>query len=115
MRAIRTTVVVGFLVSAFWAGSAAAVEVSLPHKGIQLAANQELAGGKTWKQGGFLLVHGTMAHGRMELIAAVQKLLKEKGHSSLAINLGFNIDKRKGMLDCAATHTHTNADAYCPT
>lgn len=111
MRAIRATALVGLLVSAFWAASAAAAEVSLSHKGIQLIAKQELAVGKTWKQGGFLLVHGTMAHGQMELIATVQKLLKEKGHSSLAINLGFNIDRRRGMLDCAATHTHTNTDA----
>lgn len=111
MQAIRAMAVVGLLVSAFWAASAAAAEVSLSHKGVQLVAKQELADGKTWKQGGFLLVHGTMAHGQMELIAAVQKLLKEKGHSSLAINFGFNIDKRKGMLDCAVTHTHTNTDA----
>lgn len=111
MRAIRMTAVAGLFVSAFSAASATAEEVSLSHKGIQLVARQELAGGKTWKQGGFLLVHGTMAHGRMELIAAVQNLLKEKGHSSLAVNFGFNIDKRKGMLDCAVTHTHTNTDA----
>lgn len=94
-----------------WGTPAGAVEtVKLPYKGIHLLGFQELAPGKTWRDGGFLLVHGTLAHGRMEIIAAIQGLLKEKGHSSLAVNLGFNVDDRQGMLDCKIDHTHLNTD-----
>jgi hypothetical protein len=79
---------------------------------ITLMADWETAGNKSFdKKPVFLILHGTMAHNKMELIAASQKLLKDKGFASLAITLGLNVDKRKGMMPCDVTHTHRRSDA----
>lgn len=58
-----------------------------------------------------LLVHGTLAHHGMELIASLQDLLAERGYGSLAVTLGLGIDDRRGMLDCGVTHAHRHTDA----
>ena len=91
------------------AGGAAAEEVTLEYRGLTLNANLETVEGA---DGGMvMLVHGTLAHNRMEIIATLQELLAERGLGSLAITLGLGIDDRHGMYDCAAPHAHAVADA----
>ena len=87
-----------------------AVEVTLAHGGLTLNANLEKTA--SWPAGPVvLIVHGTLAHNGMELIAGLQPLLAAKGLSSLAINLGLGVDNRHGMYDCATPHRHRHVDA----
>jgi len=79
--------------------------------GLTLNANIELADGKTMADGLVLLTHGTLAHNKMEVIANLQKLLAERGVSSLAPNLSLGVDNRTGMYDCAVPSTHKHTDA----
>lgn len=91
---------------------AAAEEVSTRHQGRTLKALLEQADGRSLNDGVILMVHGTLAHGRMEIMSALQDNLKARGFSSLAINLSFNVDRRPfAMHDCKRPQTHTNADA----
>lgn len=48
----------------------------------------------------FLIIHGTWAHNQMEIIAALQALLEERGITSLAPTLSLGVDDRKGFLPC---------------
>lgn len=88
-----------------------AKEVSLPYKGSQLNANLELVANSKLADGVVLITHGGLGHYGMEVIAYMQKLLKDRGYNSLAINLSLGINNRHGMYDCAITHRHTNSDA----
>ncbi len=88
-----------------------AERVNLIYKGLGVSANLQLAAGKSLADGVALITHGTLGYGGMEIIAAMQNLLKERGMSSLAITLSLGIDNRKGMYDCAVTHTHKHTDA----
>jgi len=58
-----------------------------------------------------LLVHGTLAHNGMEIIASLQELLADEDLNSLAINLSLGIDDRHGTYDCAVPHQHKHQDA----
>lgn len=89
-------------------GGAAAEEVSLEYRGLTLNANLEAVDGS---DGMLLLVHGTLAHKDMEIIATLQALLAERGLSSLAITLGLGLNDRRGMYDCASPHRHAMTDA----
>jgi pimeloyl-ACP methyl ester carboxylesterase len=89
-----------------------AKEITIRHKGLTLNANLELAAGNVPADGVILITHGGLAHREMEIITYVQNLLvKEKGYSTLAINLSLGVDNRHGMYDCKATHRHRNDDA----
>lgn len=89
-----------------------ATEVTLENgQGQTLAANLELADGKTVEDGVVLLTHGTLAHNQMEIIAALQAALKDRDISSLAPTLSLGVSKRTGMYDCKVTHTHKHSDA----
>jgi dienelactone hydrolase len=90
---------------------AMAAEVTLPYRGLTLNANLELAGGKGLKDGVILVVHGTLAHGGMEMLSYLQGILKDNGINSLAINLSYNENNRHGMYECGKTHTHLDTDA----
>jgi len=93
-------------------GYAAAENVSLAHQGLTLNANLEMAPGKTMKDGVILMTHGTLAHGRMEIMAALQEAMKARGYNSLSINLSYAVDNRAyAMYDCAQPHAHKHADA----
>jgi len=93
---------------------ASAEEVKIKHASgngsLTLNADLELAPGKDLSQGVVLIVHGTLAHKDMEITTALQAMLKERGHSSLAINLALGVDDRHGMYDCARPHTHLDGD-----
>ena len=55
-----------------FAVSANAEPVRLVHEGRGLDGELKLAQGRTAKDGLFLLVHGTLAHNRMEIMTALQ-------------------------------------------
>lgn len=86
-------------------------EVKVKHNGLTLNANLEMAEGKTIKDPVVVMTHGTLAHNKMEIMSQLQKLFKENDISSLSINLSLGLDDRKGMYDCAVTHTHKHTDA----
>lgn len=99
------------LVVALSATAAGAEEVTLAHAGLTLNANLETAGAG-WRQGPVVLMtHGTLAHGRMEIMQSLQAALKERGISSLSMTLSLGLDNRRGMYDCAIPHTHKHTDA----
>ncbi len=86
-------------------------EVSLDHNGLTLTANLETAS-EGWKDAPVLLMtHGTLAHNRMEIMDALQHAVKDRGYTSLAINLSLGLSERSGMYDCATPHTHRHTDA----
>jgi len=89
-----------------------AEDVSLKNAdGLSLGANLELADGKTVADGVVLLTHGTLAHNKMEIIANLQKLLAERGVSTLAPTLSLGVGNRTGMYDCKVPTTHKHSDA----
>ncbi len=90
---------------------AVADEVKLTYKGLTLNANRELAAGKKLSDGAILIVHGTLAHGGMDVIRSYQDLLKAKGWNSLAINLSYGVSDRHGMFECTNVQRHRHADA----
>lgn len=91
--------------------SVIAANVSQKFKGITLNANLELVSGKVLGEHIVLMTHGTLAHGKMEIMEQLQDLLKDNELDSLSITLGLGLDNRKGMYDCATTHTHKHTDA----
>lgn len=92
-------------------GSVAAREVTLRHGSLSLGATLELPRGRTLADGVVVMVHGTMAHRDTELMRHFRRLLGEKGHGTLAINLSLGLDRREGMFDCALPSTHRAEDA----
>lgn len=83
-----------------------AKEVTQQYRGLTINANLELADGKSLEDGVVLILHGTMAHNRMEIIEASQQALLENDHSSLAMNVSLRIDNRHGFYDCTLQHRH---------
>ncbi len=90
---------------------APAEEVKIKHGGLTLNANLNVASGKKLSDGVVLMVHGTLAHKDMEIIVALQDMLKERVLSSLAVTLSLGIDDRHGMYDCPTPHNHRDGDA----
>ena len=88
-----------------------AEEVTLTHGGLTLNANLETTGADWQKGPVVLMTHGTLAHGRMEIMQSLQAALKDRGISSLAITLSLGLDNRHGMYECATPHTHKHNDA----
>ena len=85
--------------------------VELPYQGLTTSANLETTG-DNWQEGPVvLMLHGTLAHGEMEIMSTLQTLLLDYDTSSLSINLNLGLDKRTGMYDCAVTHTHKHTDS----
>jgi pimeloyl-ACP methyl ester carboxylesterase len=93
------------------ASGASAKDVSLRHRGITLHGALDLAQGKTLADGAVLMVHGTMQHADFSTMRHVRTLLRARGYSTLAINLGFDLDQRRGMFDCERASTHRFGDA----
>ncbi len=82
----------------------AAERVTLEHDGLSLVGHLQAVSDPG--EGVVLMLHGTLAHGRMETMAAVQDLLAEQGLNSLSVNLSFGIDDREGMFECDRPITH---------
>jgi pimeloyl-ACP methyl ester carboxylesterase len=88
-----------------------AEEISTRFRGLTLMGNLELAEGRGLEDGVGLIVHGMLAHDRMEIIAALQKDLTTRGISTLAITLSLGQDQRTGFFDCGRLHAHRPFDA----
>ena len=88
-----------------------AEEVTQQYLGLTINANLELADGKALEDGVVLLLHGTMAHNRMEIVEASQQALLDNDHSSLAINLSLRLDNRHGFYDCSLPNRHIMDEA----
>ncbi len=93
------------------ASGAVAKDLSLQHRGVTLLAVLDLAQGKTLADGVVLMVHGTMQHTDFSTVREMRSMLRAKGYSTLAINLGFGLDQRRGMFDCERPSTHRFSDA----
>ena len=88
-----------------------AEEQKLNYNGLSVTANLETAS-DNWQSGiVVLMTHGTLAHNRMEIMATLQELFKEREISSLALNLSLGLSNRTGMYDCAVPHIHKHTDA----
>jgi len=86
-------------------------EVTLAYHGLTLNAEHVVppegeAIGPT-----VLIVHGTLAHKKMEIIESLQEALAERNINSLAINLSLGIDNRHGSFDCTQPQRHKHTDA----
>ncbi len=91
---------------------ARAEPVAQEYLGLEVGGNLELAPGKSLAADGVvLIVHGSAAHHRMEMIAGLQDNLKQQGINSLAITLSLGLQRRAGMFDCKLEHDHRHADA----
>ena len=89
----------------------AAEEIKLEHAGLTLNANL-VAAQDDWQGGTVVLItHGTTGHNGMETIATLQRLLAEKGLTSLAPNLSLGLDDRHGAYECAVPHRYRHTDA----
>lgn len=93
-------------------GPVQADEVSIEVEGLTVLGNLELASGKSLKSdGAILLVHDTLAHNRMEILSALQELLRERGYNTLSITLSLGLNERRGLFNCALEQDHRNEDA----
>ncbi|MFN3786437.1 MAG: alpha/beta hydrolase [Thiothrix sp.] len=89
-----------------------AAEVTVNQRDITLRAEFTLADGKTIQDGVIVLLHGTLAHNKMEIMQALLEQFKAKGYNTLSVNLSYGLDKRPSdMLDCSIAHKHSHADA----
>lgn len=106
---LRGIVLAVGLVLALLSG-AQAEEVRTRLRGTTMNGELMLTQGKQLEDGVTLLVHGSLAHNKMELIASLQRLLAARGVSTLAVNLSLDIDDRHGFFDCGRLHTHRFGD-----
>ena len=111
MRSATALFVVLLATAAFAPAGASAREVTLRHAGLTLNATIELAEGKSPGDGVVLMVHGTMQHNDFSTMRAFRTMLRTKGFSTLAVNLGLGVDNRRGMYDCERPSTHRFGDA----
>ncbi|MCW5744688.1 MAG: alpha/beta hydrolase [Alphaproteobacteria bacterium] len=86
---------------------AQAEAVRIAHDGRTLNGELAVPDGGTMSGGLVILVHGTLMHGRMEIMAALQEALSERGIASLAITLSLGVDNRRGPYDCAIPYRET--------
>ncbi len=84
----------------------AAEKVTLEHDDRTLIGHMKEGMGASPSDGVVLMLHGTLAHGRMEVMAAVQDLLADHGLNTLSVNLSYGIDAREGMFECDAPVRH---------
>jgi pimeloyl-ACP methyl ester carboxylesterase len=99
------------LLLSLFASTVFASEVTLEHDGLTLNAKLEMAAAGDVSDGVIVILHGTLGHNDMEIIASLQGLLLENDRNSLAINLSLNVDDRHGFLPCDTEHSHKMDDA----
>lgn len=104
---VRLTLGIAIAVS----GGVWAEEVTHRFNGLTINANLEMAEGRDFGDGMVLLLHGYMAHNKLEIIRASQQSLLENELSSLAINLSLGIDNRHGYHGCDLEHRHVQENA----
>jgi len=91
--------------------AAQATKVTLPYRGMTLNGTLEVAQGKSLADGVILMVHGSLSHKSMGTMRHFRQLFGQNGYSTLAINLGLNVDNRQNDYDCAIPSTHKYDDA----
>jgi pimeloyl-ACP methyl ester carboxylesterase len=91
--------------------AARAEPVAIQYGALKLNGNLALAANKRLADGVLLMVHGTMAHARMETIKTLQAALGSRGTSSLAITLSLGESDRHGMFPCDHIQRHKQTDA----
>jgi len=99
------------LLLTLFASTVIASEVTLEHDGLTLNGKLEMAAGGGMSDGVIVILHGTLGHNDMEIIASLQDLFLENDRNSLAINLSLNVDDRHGFLPCESQHSHEMDDA----
>ncbi|AGA33174.1 alpha/beta hydrolase fold protein [Thioalkalivibrio nitratireducens DSM 14787] len=106
MSGSRKFVHAGWLALILWLpfAATAAERITLEHDGLTLVGHLQSVSEPA--DGVVLMLHGTLAHGRMEIMATVQDLLAERGLNSLSVNLSYGIDGRDGMFECDRPVTH---------
>ena len=111
-----TALLYGLFAVALWAVQSAqrvhaAEDVQIDHGGMLLNAAYEKAGAEVPERV-VVMLHGTLAHNRMEIISTFRKLLAEQGVASLSVNLSLGVsDRASAMYDCPTLHQHQHADA----
>jgi pimeloyl-ACP methyl ester carboxylesterase len=89
-----------------------AEEIKIEHQGLDVLGNLDMAPGKSLKtDGAVILLHDSLGHHRVELIAALQELLHARGVNTLAITLSLGLNARRGMYDCGLEQDHRSEDA----
>ena len=58
-----------------------------------------------------LMLHGTLAHGDMEIMSTLREVFAEEGWGALSVSLSFGEDDRTGMYPCDSLHRHLITDA----
>lgn len=86
-------------------------EVQTTVAGLAANGHLTLVDGTSLGDGIVLMVHGTLAHGRMEVMRALQTGLAGRGVNSLAVTLTLGMDNRAGLYDCTTPHRHRHSDA----
>ncbi len=86
-------------------------EIEVRHGDLTLLGNLIVAEDAALSDGAVLMVHGTLAHHGIEIMATLQELLAERGLSSLAATLSLGQDRRRGTFDCAVPHRYRHEDA----
>jgi len=94
-----------------FSSNAIAKKINLDYKGLTTHANLITAADNWQEQNVALILHGTIAHNKMEIITALQNAFKENGISSLAINLSLGLSNRTGMYNCSTPHNHKHTDS----
>lgn len=104
---------VGIMILAFLAAGQAAL--AQPGEKVQLEYEGKRLNGWLTEvdspRATVLMIHGTMAHGNMEIMTTFAEVLAEYDIESLRITLSLSEDDREGMYDCAAEHRHRHQDA----
>lgn len=100
MSAVRQPARLWLVALLLWlpVASGAVERVTLEHDGRTLVGHVQAASAAA--EGVVLMLHGTLAHGRMETMAGIQDRLADAGINSLAVNLSYGIDEREGMFEC---------------
>ena len=99
------------LLAASVSDAAVSGEVKIDGGHYTLNGDIEIADDKQLSDGVVLMVHGTLGHKDMEVIASLQTALLDAGYTSLAVNLSLNIDDRHGFYPCESRHSHRDEDA----
>jgi len=93
----------------FLSSPALADPVQIKSAGLNLNGNLVAAEDK--QKTVFLIVHGTWAHGAMELPATLQSLLEDESYASLAITLSLGVNDRQGFFDCQSPVVQGHGEA----
>lgn len=83
-------------------------QVQIEHRGLTLngwltEADEPIAT--------ILMLHGTLAHANMEIMATFAEVLAEENIETLRVTLSLGQNDREGMFDCSAPHRHRHGDA----